>query len=34
VDIADLGDESLVGRGVSDRFGVFLDHGRRLVIEA
>ena len=29
-----IGDEPLVGRGVTDQFGLLLDHGRRLVIEA
>lgn len=28
-----LGDEPLVGRGVSDRFKVTLDHGHRLIVE-
>jgi len=28
-----LGDEPLVGRGVSDRFSVTLDHGQRVIIE-
>ena len=33
VTATELGNEPLVGRGVSDRFGVTLDHGKRLVIE-
>lgn len=28
-----LGNEPLVGRGVSDRFRVTLDHGRRVLVE-
>jgi predicted aspartyl protease len=28
-----LGDEPLVGRGVSDRLRIILDHGQRLIIE-
>ena len=28
-----LGDEPIVGRGVIDRFGLILDHGRRVVVE-
>lgn len=28
-----LGDEPLVGRGVTDRFTIVLDHGRRLIVE-
>ncbi len=32
-DIAAIGDEPLVGRGISDRYGVYLDHGQRLIIE-
>jgi predicted aspartyl protease len=31
--ITALGDEPLVGRGVSDRFTVILDHGQRLIVE-
>jgi predicted aspartyl protease len=29
-----VGSEPLVGRSLSDRFSIWLDHGRRLVIEA
>jgi hypothetical protein len=29
-----LGDEPLVGRGVTDRFTVILDHGRQLIVES
>lgn len=28
-----LGEEPLVGRGVSDRFSIILDHGQRLIVE-
>jgi hypothetical protein len=28
-----LGDETLVGRGVSDRFRVILDHGQQVIVE-
>jgi len=28
-----LGDEPLVGRGVSDRFRIILEHGQRLIVE-
>jgi predicted aspartyl protease len=28
-----LGDEPLVGRGISDHFRVVLDHGRELIVE-
>lgn len=28
-----LGDEPLVGRGVSDRFRIILDHGQQLIVE-
>lgn len=31
--VTSLGSETLIGRSVSDRFHVTLDHGRRLVIE-
>jgi predicted aspartyl protease len=31
--ISVLGDEGIVGRGVSDRYRVTLDHGRQLVLE-
>lgn len=31
--IVALGDEPLVGRGVSDRFKVTLDHGQQLIVE-
>ena len=31
--ITTLGDEPLLGRGVSDRFTLILDHGRRLIVE-
>jgi hypothetical protein len=30
--ISVLGDEPLVGRGVTDRFAVTLDHGRRVIV--
>lgn len=33
VEIAALADECLMGRGLSDRFTVTLDHGRRIVVE-
>jgi predicted aspartyl protease len=32
-DIVAIGDEPLVGRGISDRYGVNLDHGQRLIVE-
>lgn len=32
--IVALGDEPLVGRGVSDRFKVTLDHGYQVIVEA
>jgi hypothetical protein len=28
-----LGDEALVGRGISDRFTIILDHGRQVIVE-
>jgi len=28
-----IGDETLVGRGVSDRFTIILDHGKKLIVE-
>lgn len=31
--ITGVGDEPLVGRGVSDRFSITLDHGQRLIVE-
>jgi predicted aspartyl protease len=31
--ITALGDEPLVGRGVSDRFRITLDHGRQVIVE-
>lgn len=33
VAILDLGDEALVGRSLVASLGVFLDHGRRVVVE-
>ena len=33
VTIAALGDECLIGRGLSDRFTIILDHGRQLIVE-
>lgn len=33
VEIAALGDECLMGRGLSDRFSITLDHGRQIVVE-
>ena len=32
-DIVAIGDESLVGRGVTDRYRLILDHGERVIIE-
>lgn len=32
-DIALLGDEPIVGRGISDRYRVILDHGERVIAE-
>lgn len=29
-----LGDEPLVGRGITDRFTITLDHGQRVVVES
>lgn len=31
--ITALGDEPLVGRGVTDRFRIILDHGERVIVE-
>jgi hypothetical protein len=31
--IVTLGDEPLIGRGITNRFTVILDHGRRLIVE-
>jgi hypothetical protein len=31
--ITAIGSESLVGRGVIDRFRVILDHGRNIIVE-
>lgn len=31
--ITGLGEEAIVGRGVTDRYRVILDHGQRIVIE-
>jgi hypothetical protein len=28
-----LGDEPIVGRGVTDRFRLVLDHGERVIVE-
>jgi hypothetical protein len=28
-----LGDEPIVGRGISDRFTIILDHGRQVIVE-
>lgn len=33
VNVAAVGNEILVGRGVSDRFTIILDHGRQLIVE-
>ena len=33
VEVASLGDEYLIGRKLTDRFTVILDHGRQLFIE-
>lgn len=33
VEVMVLGDEALVGRGISDRFPIILDHGRQIVVE-
>lgn len=33
VDITALGDEPIAGQGVTDRFSVLLDHGRRVLLE-
>jgi predicted aspartyl protease len=32
-DISTVGDEPLLGRGVTDQYRVIFDHGRRLVVE-
>ena len=32
-DIIALGAEPIVGRGVTDRYGVYLDHGERVIVE-
>lgn len=31
--VTTIGDEPLVGRGVTDRFAVTLDHGQRIIVE-
>lgn len=31
--IAAIGDEALIGRVISDRFTIILDHGRRVIVE-
>lgn len=31
--ISVIGDEAIVGRGVIDRYSIWLDHGRRVVVE-
>lgn len=33
IDVLFLGDEYLVGRGVTDHFTVILDHGRQVIVE-
>jgi predicted aspartyl protease len=33
ISVASIGSETLVGRGVSDRYKITLDHGQRLVVE-
>lgn len=33
VDVIALGNECLIGRQVSDRFTVILDHGRQIIVE-
>ena len=33
VEILEIGDEPVVGRGVTDRFTVILDHGRQVRVE-
>lgn len=32
-DIAAIGDEPLVGRGITDRYLLVLDHGERVIVE-
>jgi len=32
--ITALGDEPLVGRGITDRYEIILDHGQRVVVQA
>jgi len=32
--ITALGDEPLIGRGITDRFRLILDHGERVIVEA
>lgn len=31
--IVTIGDEPLIGRGITDQFNVILDHGKRLIVE-
>lgn len=33
VDVTALGDVPIVGRGVTDRYTIILDHGRRVILE-
>ena len=33
VEVVALGGEAIVGRGVTDRYAVLLDRGRRIVVE-
>lgn len=33
VSIAVLGDEPLIGRGLTDRFKVIFDHGKKIIVE-
>lgn len=33
VTVIAIGDEAILGRGVTDRFSVILDHGRQVVLE-
>ena len=33
VDIAALGDEAIIGRGITDHYRLILDHGRQVIVE-
>lgn len=33
VDITALGDEPIIGRGITDQYRIILDHGARVIVE-